>query len=99
VKNSNDRLMSPKESESLIIEKFPIQEQMVLKNDGFILKNDKMGYKEKMNSEFSSFKPILEMKSSEQNSPEEIDIGKQPDLLSRVCKSLLDCYVKDLIKR
>lgn len=90
--------MSPKESESLTIEKFPVQEQMVLKNDGFILKNDKMGYKEKTNSEFSSFKPIPEMKSPEQNSPEETNIGKQPDLLSRVCKSLLDCYIKDIYK-
>ncbi|KYN06439.1 Protein sprint [Cyphomyrmex costatus] len=87
VKNSNDRLMSPKESESLINEKFSVQEQMVLKNDGFILKNDKMGYKEMTNSEFSSFKPVPEMKSPEQNSSEETDIGKQPDLLSRVCSA------------
>lgn len=90
VKNSNDRLMSPKESEnSLINERLPVGEQMVLKNDRFILKNDKLGYKEMISPEFSSFKPVLpEMKSPDQSSLEETGMGKRPDLLSRVCKSL-----------
>jgi len=95
MKNSNDRLMSPKELEkSIINERLRVGEQMVLKNDRFILKNDKMEYKEMMSPEFSSFKPVPEMKSPDQSSPEEINIGKRPDLLSRVCKNLLDCYMK-----
>lgn len=91
--------MSPRDSEkSLINERLP--EQMILKNDRFILKNDKMGYKEMMSPEFSSFKPVPEMKSPDQSSLEETGLGKRPDLLSRVCKNLefvriLDCYVKD----
>jgi len=85
--------MSPRESEkSLINERLPTGEQMVLKNDRFILRNDKMGYKEMMSPEFSSFKPVSEMKSPDQSSPEETGMGKRPDLLSRVCKNLLDYY-------
>ncbi|XP_011684298.1 PREDICTED: protein sprint-like [Wasmannia auropunctata] len=87
VNNSNDHLMSPRESEkSLINERLPVGEQMVLKKDKFILKNDKMGYKEMMSPELSSFKPVPEMKSPDQNSFEEA-VGKRPDLLSRVCSA------------
>lgn len=96
VRNSNDELMSPKETEkSIINERFPIGKQIVLKNDRFISKNDKIGYKEMMSPEFSSFKPVPEIKSPNQSSPEEM--GKKPDLLSRVCKST-DCYTKDCTK-
>ncbi|XP_011875825.1 PREDICTED: protein sprint-like [Vollenhovia emeryi] len=88
VRNSNDHLMSPRESEkSLINERLPAAEQMILKNDRFILKNNKIGYKEMMSPEFSSFKPVSEMKSPDQSSPEETGMGKRPDLLSRVCSA------------
>ncbi|XP_039310493.1 protein sprint isoform X3 [Solenopsis invicta] len=88
VKNSNDYLMSPRESEkSLVNERLREEEQIILKNDRFILKNNKMGHKEIMSPEFSSFKPVLEMKSPDQNSPEETNMGKRPDLLSRVCSA------------
>lgn len=81
VKNSNDHLMSPRESEkSFVNERLTTGEQM-------ILKNNKLGYKE-MSPEFSSFKPVPEMKSPDQNSPEATGMGKRPDLLSRVCKDL-----------
>lgn len=87
LRNSNDRLLSPKESErSLISERLPVGEQMILKNERFILRNDKIGYKEMTSPEFSSFKPVPEMKSPDQNSLEENGMGKRPDLLSRVCK-------------
>lgn len=89
MRNSNDCLMSPRESEkSLINERLPAGEQMILKSDRFILKNDKMGFKEMMSPEFSSFKPVPEMKSPDQSSQEETSMGKRPDLLSRVCKGL-----------
>ncbi|KAL0108302.1 hypothetical protein PUN28_015088 [Cardiocondyla obscurior] len=88
MKSSNDHVMSPKESEkSLVNERLPAGEQMVLKHDKFILKSDKMGYKEMMSPEFSSFKPVLDVKSPNQSSPEEISMGKRPDLLSRVCSA------------
>lgn len=61
-------------------------EQMVLKNDRFILRNDKLSYKETTSPELSSFKPTTELKSPEQGSPEETGMGRRPDLLSRVCK-------------
>jgi hypothetical protein len=80
--------MSPRESErSFVNERLPMEEQVILKNDRFILRNDKTGYKEMTSPEFSSFKPILpiEIKSSDQGSLEETGIGKRPDLLSRVC--------------
>ncbi|XP_077282807.1 src homology 2 domain-containing protein sprint [Temnothorax americanus] len=87
-RNSNDRLMSPRESEkSLVNERSPTGEQIALKNDRFIPKNDKMRYKEMMSPEFSSFKPVPEMKSPDQSSPEETGMGKRPDLLSRVCSA------------
>lgn len=87
--------MSPKESErNLISERSPAGEQIILKDDRFILRNDKIGYKEMTSPEFSSFKPVPEMKSPDQNSLEENVIGKRPDLLSRVCKYLLGCYIK-----
>lgn len=70
---------------------------MILKNDRLILKNDKMGYKEMISPEFSSFKPVPEMKSPDQSSLEETGMGKRPDLLSRVCKDLLDCYITEII--
>lgn len=96
MRNSNDRLMSPRESEkSFVNERMPPGEQMVLKNDKFAFKNDKMGYKEMMSPELSSFKPVTEMKSPDQSSSEETGMGKRPDLLSRVCKDLLNCYIKD----
>ncbi|XP_012215187.1 protein sprint isoform X3 [Linepithema humile] len=88
LKSSNDRLMSPRESEkSLTNEKLPAGEQMILKNDRFILKNDKMNYKEMTSPEFSSFKPVPEIKSPDQGSPEETGMGRKPDLLSRVCSA------------
>jgi len=80
--------MSPRESErSFVNERLPMEEQVILKNDRFILRNDKTGYKEMASPEFSSFKPILpiEIKSPDQGSLEETGIGKRPDLLSRVC--------------
>jgi len=78
--------MSPRESErSFINERLPMEEQVVLKNDRFISRNDKTGYKEMTSPEFSSFKPIPEIKSLDQGSLEETGIGKKPDLLSRVC--------------
>lgn len=87
LKSSNDRLMSPRESEkSFTNDRLPAGEQMILKSDRFILKNDKMSYKEMTSPEFSSFKPVSEMKSPDQGSPEETGMGRKPDLLSRVCK-------------
>lgn len=88
LRNSNDHLLSPKESErSLVNERLPAGEQMILKNDRFILRNDKIGYKEMTSPEFSSFKPVAEMKSPDQSSLEENGMGKRPDLLSRVCSA------------
>ncbi|XP_070169330.1 protein sprint isoform X4 [Polyergus mexicanus] len=88
LRNSNDRLLNPKESErSLVNERLPAGEQMILKNDRFILRSDKIGYKEMTSPEFSSFKPVPEMKSPDQSSLEENGMGKRPDLLSRVCSA------------
>lgn len=70
---------------------------MILKSDRFILKNDKMGFKEMMSPEFSSFKPVPEMKSPDQSSQEETSMGKRPDLLSRVCKSLYQIVTQKII--
>lgn len=100
VRNSNDCLTSPRESEkSLTNERLPAGEQMILKNDRFILRNDKMGYKEVISPEFSSFKPIPEMKSPDQSSPEETGMGKKPDLLSRVCKFFIYYSIRLLYKK
>lgn len=91
--------MSSRESEkTLDNERLPAGEQMVLKDDRVILKNDKMGYKEMMSPEFSSFKPVPEIRSPDQSSLEETGMGKRPDLLSRVCKHLLNCYRRLLYK-
>ncbi|XP_011351800.1 protein sprint isoform X3 [Ooceraea biroi] len=89
LRSSNDRLMmSPRESDrSFANERLPVEEQMVLKNDRFIWRNDKTGYKEMTSPEFTSFKPAPEMKSPDQGSLEETVIGKRPDLLSRVCSA------------
>lgn len=70
---------------------------MILKSDRFILKNDKMGFKEMMSPEFSSFKPVPEMKSPDQSSQEETSMGKRPDLLSRVCKGLYQIVIEKII--
>ncbi|XP_036141609.1 protein sprint isoform X3 [Monomorium pharaonis] len=85
MKNSNDHLMSPRKSErNLFDERLSIGKQMILRDDKFILKNDKTECKEMISPELSSFKPVLEMKSPDQNSSEATDIRKTPDLLSRV---------------
>lgn len=82
--------MSPKESERCLVnERLLLEEQMVLKNDRFALRNDKMSHKEMTSPEFSSFKPVVEMKSPDQGSPEETGMGKRPDLLSRVCTCII----------
>lgn len=90
LKSPIDHLLSPREPEkSLLGERLPASEQVLLKNhDKFVLKNDnKKPYKEIMSPEFSSFKPMPEIKSPDQSSsPEETGMGRKPDLLSRVCK-------------
>lgn len=64
-------------------------------NDKLIIRNDKtsviekMSYKEVTSPEFTSFKPLQDPKSPESTpSPDEMALGKRPDLLSRVCKLL-----------
>lgn len=86
LRSSNDRLLSLKESEKSLVGEQSAEKQIILKNDRFILRSDKLGYKEMTSPEFSSFKPVPEMKSPDQSSLEENGIGKRPDLLSRVCK-------------
>lgn len=86
LRSSNDRLLSPKESDKNLVGEKSAGEQIILRNDRFILKSDKLGCKEMTSPEFSSFKPVPEMKSPDQSSLEENGIGKRPDLLSRVCK-------------
>ncbi|XP_020284481.1 protein sprint isoform X3 [Pseudomyrmex gracilis] len=88
LKSPTDRLLSSKEPEkSLLNERVPAGEQVILKNDRF-MKNDKKAYKEMMSPEFSSFKPVIpEIKSPDQSSPEETGMGRKPDLLSRVCSA------------
>lgn len=56
------------------------------KNSG----NDKLSYREITSPEFSSFKPLIDAKSPEAESPENSGMGKRPDLLSRVCKYTID---------
>nr|XP_050859391.1 protein sprint-like isoform X3 [Vespula vulgaris] len=100
LRNSNDRLIG---QERLLspIERCPNQredrlmgnKQLIVRNERFILRNDKsvinekLGYKEVTSPEFSSFKPVPEMKNIEQVSPEETGMGRRPDLLSRVCSA------------
>jgi hypothetical protein len=69
------------------------QQQLALINDKLIIKNDKinanekLSYKEVTSPEFSSFKPLQDIKSLETTPiSDDITIGKRPDLLSRVCK-------------
>ncbi|EFN69162.1 Protein sprint [Camponotus floridanus] len=87
LRSSNDRLLSPKESDKNLVGEKSAGEQIILRNDRFILKSDKLGCKEMTSPEFSSFKPVPEMKSPDQSSLEENGIGKRPDLLSRVCSA------------
>lgn len=99
LRNSNDRLIGQERLFSPI-ERCPNQredrltgnKQLIIRNERFILRNDKsvinekLGYKEVTSPEFSSFKPVPEMKIIEQVSPEETGMGRRPDILSRVCK-------------
>lgn len=98
LRSSNDRLMvqdrvNPAErnyNDRLVA----TNEQLIVRNDRMIVRNDKsignekLSYKEMTSPEFSSFKPVQEVKIVEQGngSPEETGMGKRPDLLSRVCE-------------
>lgn len=92
LRSSNDRLMTPHErivspGERSLNDRLPGEQMQVLRNDRFILRNDKLSYKETTNPELSSFKPAPELRSpADQGSPEETGMGKRPDLLSRVCE-------------
>ncbi|XP_043508470.1 protein sprint [Frieseomelitta varia] len=100
LRNSNDRLMVPdrvinSNSERNFNERLPASEQLIVRNDRMIVRNDKsignekLSYKEMTSPEFSSFKPVQEVKPVEHSngSPEETGMGKRPDLLSRVSGS------------
>ncbi|XP_076172717.1 src homology 2 domain-containing protein sprint isoform X4 [Ptiloglossa arizonensis] len=81
-RNYNDRLPS---NDQLIVR----NNRMVLRNDKSI-GNEKLSYKETISPEFSSFKPVLEAKPTDQGNgspPEETGMGRRPDLLSRVCSA------------
>ena len=96
LRTSNDRLnptekivSSPAERSSN--EKPTGNDRLLARCDNMILRNDKINgnnkfsYKEVTSPEFTSFKPLLDHKSPEAASPEEMGMGKRPDLLSRVC--------------
>ena len=102
LRNSNDRLMVPdrvinSSSERNFNERLPASEQLIVRNDRMIVRNDKsignekLSYKEMTSPEFSSFKPVQEVKPVEHSngSPEETGMGRRPDLLSRVCEYLI----------
>lgn len=92
LRSSNDRLMTAHErivspGERSLNERLPGEQMQLLRNDRFILRNDKLSYKETTSPELSSFKPAPELKSpTDQSSPEETGMGRRPDLLSRVCE-------------
>ncbi|XP_025153828.1 protein sprint isoform X2 [Harpegnathos saltator] len=93
LRSSNDRLMTAHErivspGERSLNDRLPGEQMQVLRNDRFILRSDKLSYKETTSPELSSFKPAPELKSpADQGSPEETGMGKRPDLLSRVCSA------------
>ncbi|CAD1475719.1 unnamed protein product [Heterotrigona itama] len=78
LRNSNDRLMVPDRvinpcSERNFNERLPANEQLIVRNDRMIVRNDKsignekLSYKEMTSPEFSSFKPVQEVKPVEQS--------------------------------
>ena len=91
----NDRILSPMDqrctSDKLARNDQQQQQQLAMKtNEKLVIRNDnksvseKLSYKEVTSPEFSSFKPLQETKTPE-TTPSPEDMGKRPDLLSRVC--------------
>ncbi|KAG7197349.1 hypothetical protein KM043_018456 [Ampulex compressa] len=98
LRNSNDRLMTQERiispAERNFNDRSMTNESLLVRNERLILRNDKsvghekLSYKEITSPEFSSFKPVQEIKCPEgAGSPEETGMGKRPDLLSRVCSA------------
>ncbi|XP_076659341.1 src homology 2 domain-containing protein sprint isoform X2 [Halictus rubicundus] len=98
LRNSNDRLMVQDRSSNPADRAFNDRlttNELIVRNDRMILRNDKsignekLSYKEMTSPEFSSFKPVQDMKTGEHGngSPEETGMGRRPDLLSRVCSA------------
>lgn len=86
-----EKILSPMETREKLVR--TEQQIMVKTNEKLIIRKDKasvgekLSYKEITSPEFSSFKPPQDMKSPESTpTPDEISMGKRPDLLSRVCK-------------
>ncbi|XP_033327914.2 src homology 2 domain-containing protein sprint isoform X2 [Megalopta genalis] len=98
LRNSNDRLMAQERSsnpaERIFNDRLTANE-LIVRNDRMILRNDKsianekLSYKEMTSPEFSSFKPVQELKTGEHGNGtiEETGMGRRPDLLSRVCSA------------
>lgn len=96
MRTSNDRLVPAERIVSPVDrcpnERLTANDQLPARTDRFILRNDKtngnekFSYKAVTSPEFTSFKPLLDLKSPEIGSPEETGMGRRPDLLSRVCK-------------
>ncbi|XP_053972440.1 protein sprint isoform X3 [Hylaeus volcanicus] len=99
LRNSNDRLMVPEKAlnpaERNSNDRLPTNEQLIARNNRMIVRNEKsivnekLSYRETTSPEFSSFKPMQEVKPADQGngSPEETGMGRRPDLLSRVCSA------------
>lgn len=92
-----ERILSPADvrcaADKLVGSEQQQQQQLVAQtNEKLIIRNDKtsasekLSYKEITSPEFTSFKPLQDTKSPETTpSPEDMALGKRPDLLSRVC--------------
>ncbi|XP_076620942.1 src homology 2 domain-containing protein sprint isoform X5 [Colletes latitarsis] len=99
LRNSNDRLTVQEKpvnpAERNLNDRLPTNEQLIVRNNRMIVRNDKsignekLSYKETTSPEFSSFKPVQDARSADQGngSPEETGMGRKPDLLSRVCSA------------
>ncbi|XP_016842477.1 protein sprint isoform X2 [Nasonia vitripennis] len=85
-----ERILSPVEKLNRLeqhVQVGSVNDKLIIRNDKTSV-SEKMSYKEVTSPEFTSFKPLQDPKSPESTpSPDEMALGKRPDLLSRVCSA------------